>query len=187
MTDGGMKPHPESLYYHVAANALRVATAETREFHRKQAVVTAMVFAALCLEAFVNQENEWERNVSLENKWRSIPGLLGASRGFNEQEDPFRTFVHLIRTRNDRLVHFKPEGETHLITDVADRRYFGDLVGDVDLAQRYVECVRAMITTLHQLTGGASPLPRFLDGEEYLSTIWASVTISYETLGPRGD
>lgn len=63
MTNGGMKPHPEALYYHIAVNSLRAAMGDSREFHRKQAVATTMVFAALCLEAFVNQQNERKKGI----------------------------------------------------------------------------------------------------------------------------
>ncbi|HKT34114.1 MAG TPA: hypothetical protein VJR03_04735 [Nitrospira sp.] len=51
-----MQPHPDALYYHIAANAAQTAIAEARVFQRKQAATVAMVFAALCLEAFVNKE-----------------------------------------------------------------------------------------------------------------------------------
>lgn len=185
MTSGGMQPHPDALYYHIAANSVRTAKGEASEFQRKQAVAVAMVFAALCLEAFVNKQNEWNRRTSLVDKWRQIPRVLGAEEGFREEEEPFRTFVHLVRTRNTRLVHFKPAGETHVTGVEPGRRYFGDLVSDVGLAEQYVECVRAMVTELNRLTRGRSGMPQFLEGEEYLSTVWASFTIAYEALGPK--
>ena len=187
MTSGGMQPHPDALYYHIAANAVQTAAGEARVFQRKQAVTVAMVFAVLCLEAYVNKQKTWDENVSLVKKWRQIPSKLGAEEGFRENEEPFHTFKDLVHTRNHRLVHFKPKGETHFIGMEPDRRYFGDLIADVGLAQQYVECVRAMIVELNRLTAGKSELPRFLAGEEYLSTVWTSVTIPYEVLGPKRD
>ncbi|HHT9117577.1 MAG TPA: hypothetical protein ACFYD1_03010, partial [Candidatus Hypogeohydataceae bacterium YC38] len=88
----GMHPYPEVLYYHVAQDALKIARSETAqddksEFRRKQACVTAMVFSALCLEVFINQEYEEHPEISeiledddripLTIKWFLLPLLLG--------------------------------------------------------------------------------------------------------------
>jgi hypothetical protein len=181
---GGMRPHPEALYYHTAATASQAAEYEGEEFRRKQLVATAMVFSALCLEAFINQEYDWAERRPLRRRWLDLPGLLGAPSTFTETSDPFRTFAHLVETRNNRLVHFHPTGETHVSSTTPDRRYFGDLVGDVELCRRYVGCIGEMIRELHRLTGGRTSVPAFLSGEEYLSTVWSSVTVPYETLGP---
>jgi hypothetical protein len=188
MTSGGMRPHPEALYYHIAADALRAAENEPDEFERKKLITTAMVFSALCLEAFVNQQHEWKsKNVPLIEKWRQVSRLLGAPKSFAEDEEPFRTFVDLIGTRNQRLVHFKPVGETQYTGLRPNRRYFGELVSDLDLARSYVNCVPAMIEQLHRLTGAKTDLPGFLKGQKYLSDVWASVTVPYEVASRSRD
>jgi hypothetical protein len=185
MTSGGMQPHPEALYYHIAADALRAAENEQDEFERKKLITTAMVFCALCLEAFVNQQHEWQsKHIGLIEKWRQLPRLLGAPKSFAEDEEPFRTFVDLIGTRNHRLVHFKPAGERQYTGLRPNRRYFGDMVNDLDLARSYVNCVPAMIEQLNRLIGGPTDLPGFLEGQKYLSYVWVSVTVPYE-VAPR--
>jgi hypothetical protein len=139
MTDGGMRPHPESLYYHIAADAVHSARAETDEFKRKQLVTTSMVFSALCLEAFINQQYNWGRKrVSLRNKWLTLPAMLGSPQTFVEGHEPFLTFAHLVDTRNRRLVHFSRISEAHTAGGRNQRRYFSDLVNDVKLADSYV-------------------------------------------------
>lgn len=166
------------------SNASQCAESERDEFRTKQFVATAMVFSALCLEAFINQEYNWAKGHPLRRKWLDLPDLLGASGTFTEASDPFRTFTHLVETRNTRLVHFTPAGETHDSSSSPNCRYFGDLVADVDLCRRYVGCIGEMIRELHRLTGGRTSVPVFLSGQEYLSTVWSSVTIPYEALRP---
>jgi hypothetical protein len=39
---------------------------------------------------------------------------------------------------------------------------------------------RKMIRKLHELTGGKTEVPAFLDGSEYLTTIWRDFGISVE-------
>ena len=185
MTSGGMRPHPEALYYHIANDSILAAQRESDEFEHKKLITTAMVFSALCLEAFVNQQHDWgPKHVPLTEKWQRLPKLLGAAATFAEAQEPFRTFAELVATRNLRLVHFNPIGETHYTGIESGHRYFGDLVSDLDLAKRYVDCVRAMIEELHRLTGGRTDRPGFLEGKKYLSYVWSSVSVPYEVV-PR--
>jgi hypothetical protein len=51
-----MRPHPEALYFHIARRALDEIEQETDEFQLAQRVGTAIVFSALTLEAFINQQ-----------------------------------------------------------------------------------------------------------------------------------
>jgi hypothetical protein len=179
-----MHPHPEALYYHVAQSAVKAAKNEGDEFRRKQAVVTAMVFSALCLEAFINQEYASHTEIvlppreldrfPLRGKWSRLPGLLGSTGTFDEAVEPFRTFQDLVRTRNQRLVHFKPT------EDLRRDPYFGDLVNDVSRAEAYVTCMGDMIRELNRLTSGKTSLPPFLTGSEYLSRISRAWTIPIE-------
>lgn len=181
MTNGGMRPHPEALYYHIANDALLSAQGESVEFERKKLITVAMVFSALCLEAFVNQQHNWgSKRLSLINKWRQLPTILGAAQSFSESQEPFLTFVDLVTTRNNRLVHFKPVGETQYTGIKQNKRYFGDLVNDLDLAKRYVNCVRGMIEELNILTGGRTDGLSFLAGTKSLSDVWSSSTVSYD-------
>ena len=85
------------------------------------------------------------------------------------------TFNDLVRTRNQRLVHFRPTA------DVRHELYFGDLVNDVARAERYFDCIGEMIRELHELTSGKTSLPPFLAGSEYLSEIWIDATIPVES------
>src|SRR2546425_1604549 len=118
MTSGGMHPHPEPLTYPFALNALHSAPPEADEFRRKQLIATTLVFAALCLEAFINQEYarhsettkiiEDDQSLGLETKWLMLPLLLGQPATFDKATGPFQVFHNLVNTRNQRLVHFKP-------------------------------------------------------------------------------
>lgn len=191
---GKMHPHPEALYYHVALAALDRARKENDEFERKKSVVTAIVFSALCLEAFVNQEYaphpvskkilERDDRISLETKWLLLPLVLGADHTFDTGVQPFQTFHDLIRTRNQRLVHFTPQREIHETPEGRKQPkgpYWGELVNDVGLAERYVNWVAEMIRALNQLTSDATSVPEFLSGSKYLSHVSAWVRTSYES------
>lgn len=185
---GGMRPHPEALYFHIARDSVDAAKNESDEFRRKQLVATAIVFAAMCLEAFINQEyavrvqeleEDFER-VPLDTKWRALPLLLGATESFDRGKQPYQTFRTLVSVRNG-LVHFKPAGQTRETGREYGRAYFGDVVEDVTTAGRYVECIAEMIRELNRLTNGKTDLPNFLKGDRYLSEVWASFTVAYES------
>lgn len=191
MFGSGMRPHPEALYYHIASDAALASQHESDEFRRKQFGATALVFSALCLEVFINQEYtrlsvHHQGRPSLRSKWLKFPRLLGATESFDETREPFATFLDLIHARNERLVHFKPEGEARLEGDATSEEYFGDLVGNPAIAARYFGCVAEMIHELHRLTEGRTDIPGFLTGQRYMSYVWASATVAWESVGPRG-
>jgi hypothetical protein len=188
---GGMHPHPEALYYHIAADSTAAGATEQDEFKRKQFGAIAIVFAALCLEAFINQEYErlhleLGARTSLRTKWLSLPRRLGLT-SFDEKSEPFSSFEELIAIRNERLVHFKPGPETRLEGSGYEELYFGDLVGDPAVAAKYFECCGNMIRELNRITDGKTELPGFLSGQKYMSRVWASVTMHWESLGPEGE
>src|SRR2546429_4289807 len=88
-------------------------------FKMIQHVTTSMVFSALCLETFINQEYEEHlkdhelfedlERLSLEAKWRLLPLLLGSSETFYTGAEPYQTFDDMIFARNQPFVHFKPD------------------------------------------------------------------------------
>ena len=191
----GQHPHPEALYYHIAGDACAAGLMETDEFKRKQLAATAMVFSALCLEVFINQEfaafpetskllDEDDR-LPLETKWLLLPMLLGSVGTFDKSQEPFQTFRELLRTRNQRLVHFKPAKETG--GGAFDRKhgYFGDLVNNVALAKRFCACIGEMIRELNRLTAGKTDVPSFLAGDRYISRVWFDVTMPIEWRSER--
>ena len=51
-----MRAHPEALYFHIARRALANVEEETDEFQLAQRIGTAIVFSALTVEVFINQE-----------------------------------------------------------------------------------------------------------------------------------
>jgi hypothetical protein len=192
MSTGRMDPHPDALYYWIAFDALESAKSEADEFRRKQNVATSIVFSALCLESFINQEfirhdetkRILERDESLghETKWLMLPLLLGSKTTFRTDRAPFQTFKDLVYTRNQRLFHFKPHKETRESGKTYKHKYFGELIGDVSLAQRYLKCIGRMMRELNKLTNGQTDIPKFLVGERYLSTVSASFTLQTESL-----
>lgn len=183
----GKHPHPEALYYHIAQDMLDAEKAEQDEFNKRQFIATSLVFSALCLETFINQEYvahgetrkilEDRDKLPLETKWLMLPLLLESPETFNKGSEPFQTFRDLIQTRNNRLVHFKPLQEGDLHGGQARGEYFSDLVGNVALAQKYVECIGKMIKKLAELTKGKTSEPHFLGASRYLSTIWVDMKI----------
>jgi hypothetical protein len=210
MDTGGTHPYPEILYYHIALDALESAKLDYKNMKQAQAeyekielanaepiaeeaapevpwfkmiehVTTSMVFSALCLEAFINQEyeehlknhelfNDLER-LSLEAKWRLLPLLLGSSETFNTGAEPYQTFDDMIFTRNQRFVHFKPdkEGQPPRHSSKKHKEYWGNLVTNIALAEKYLECVGQMIQELHRLTNGKTDAVRVLQGGRYIS------------------
>ncbi|MHC4197355.1 MAG: hypothetical protein ACYSRP_05510 [Planctomycetota bacterium] len=167
-------PQADSLYYNIASDALPKARNETNSFQKAQSVVTAMVFSALCLEAFINQEYarlpEASHSVGcddrrpLEKKWLQLPQLLGAKETFDEEGEPFQTFKELVRDRNSRLVHFKYCKEAYSTNDTnrKDRLTYDGLVTDVARAERYVECIEKMIDRLSGMTSGKTRASRYV-------------------------
>lgn len=196
MSSGGVHPHPEALYYHIALDAVTKADLTHDEFERKQHVASGLVFAALCLEAFINQQYAanaqtkkiFEENdkIPLELKWLMLPLLLRSASTFEKGSEPFQTFHSVVQTRNQRLVHFKPHRETQETDQECKSQYFGDLLMDVAYAKSCVDCIAKMIHELNRLTDGATELPNFLKGSKYLSSVWSNTTIPIEWQGPNG-
>jgi hypothetical protein len=182
---GGRHPHPEALYYHTAGDALAAAKIETDPFRKAELVSTCMVFSALCLEAYINQAfynfaetrkvkvMEDNDRLPLESKWLMLPLLMGAPKTFDTSVQPYQTFNDLIKTRNNRLVHFKPSSERDTSKKPIKKTYFSELVSDVSLAEKYWRCVAEMINELHVLTSGKTELPNFLKGSRYTSRVWS--------------
>ncbi len=195
------KPHPDALYFHIANDALQAACTEKDALRLQQHVATSLVFSALCLEAYINQEFsrhsetakiiEDDERLRLESKWLLLPLLLGASRTFDKGAGPYQAFSELVTLRNQRLVHFKPHKETLTAVRSArqPRKYLVDLLENIDLAEKYVGCVSKMIKDLHDLTGARTRLPEFLTGHRYSQEVPVSriVSVNYEALGPRGE
>lgn len=189
MSQGGRRPHPEALYYSIAQDALASAKNEKDKFKRKQLITSTLIFSALCFEVFINQEyaahsetkkiDEDER-LSLETKWLMLPLLLGSAKTFDKGTYPYQTFIDIIRTRNNRLVHFKPKKEIELSGQLLSQEYFGDLISNVELAIKYFQCIGDMIKELNKLTCGKTDIPNFLNGGRYTSTVWAELEYSWE-------
>jgi hypothetical protein len=210
MDSGFTHPYPEILYYHIARDALDSAKIDYKDMKQAQAeyeklelaniepiteepapevpwfkmiehVTTSMVFSALCLETFINQEyeehlkdheifNDLER-LSLQAKWRLLPFLLGSLETFNTGAEPYQTFDDMIFTRNQRFVHFKPDKERQppRRSSKKHKEYWGNLVTNIVLAEKYLGCVGEMIQELHRLTNGKTDATRVLQGGRYIS------------------
>ena len=110
-----------------------------------------------------------------------LPLLLGQPATFDKAAGPFQVFHNLVNTRNQRLVHFKPPRETQLVSEQYPKQYFGDLVNDLSLAEQCLSCVGDMIRELNRLAGGSTDVPKFLSGDKYLSSVWASTEMPYES------
>lgn len=188
------RAHPEALYYHIAGDALEKAKTVEDEFERAECVCTSMVFSALTLEAFINQQyaahKETEdidlRTLDIKNKWLMLPRLLGAKQSFKTDTEPFQTMSRLIRFRNEVLVHFKPGLDA---TPTKGKRIpFSQLVKDAILAQQFFECIPKMIQSLRELTSGQVEGPEgFLNGARYISTISVSFPLVAEAMLKMAD
>lgn len=109
-----------------------------------------------------------------------LPLLLGFSKTFDKGKYPFQTFIDVIKTRNNRLVHFKPKKEIELSGQTVSQEYFGDLINNIELAMKYFQCITDMIKELNRLTGGKTDIPNFFNGVRYSSTIWINLESSWE-------
>jgi hypothetical protein len=166
--DIGNRDHAEALYYHIAGDAIEAAAKETDEFRLAEHVCTAMVFSALTLEAYINQQYASHKETAkldlksfeVREKWKMLPLLLGQPQTFDTGASPYQTFSELITLRNNSLVHFKPGWPPSSATS-----QFSTLVKDLDRARRYHSCIGDMIRTLNKLTGGMTDVPEgFLNG-----------------------
>ena len=184
-----MRPHPEALYFHIARKALDQIENETDEFQRAQRVGTAIVFSALTLEAFINQQFglnsesrkviKEEKGVSLKAKWLLLPLLLGGKKTFEPGAEPFQKFSELVALRNT-IFHFNPTEFVDVTASKPQKRFFSDLVKDTELAKAYFNVVENMIRKLHELSDSKTELPKFLAGDEYLTTIWLDIKAPIE-------
>ena len=181
----GRHPHPEVLYYAVAEDALHAAVKAEEEFARAQAIATVIVFSALCLEAYANQQLagldlEEAESLSLVSKWILLPRFRGGAGRFDEGAEPFQSFKYLIKLRNSRLVHFHPGRETEAHGTSKARPYLGELLQDSSTAQRCFDTIGAMIRMLEDLAPREG-IPEFLQGSRYISRIWKSFVLHWET------
>jgi hypothetical protein len=182
--------HPEALYYHIASDAINCAVQERDEFRLAQYVCTSMVFSALTLESYINQQFAAHvqttqlnlRKLDIKNKWLKLPMLLGGDKTFDRGSEPFRTFEQLVFLRNEVLMHFKPGLSLDAESDKPTKRPFADVVKDLAKAQLYFQCIPVMINTLRELTGGKTDVPEgFLNGARYLSTIMVNSQMPSDT------
>jgi hypothetical protein len=186
---GGSLPRAESLYYHTALDAMELAKSETDDFKKMQKIASSLVFSALCLEAYINQqyaangetakileENDF---LKLEQKWLMLPLLLGNNETFDRSRCPFQDFRELVRIRNQRLVHFKPSRERRLDGEEYNEADFLKLVGDVSIAEKFVKCIGEMIRELNRLTGGKTEISNFLHGSKAISSTWKTTSVRW--------
>jgi hypothetical protein len=209
--------HPDALYYHIALESIErakkaredkahaiqllrsdreayLATSkgglppvDNASFSQQMAVVTAMTFTAMCLEAYINEcyatllatlFDEVER-FPHESKWMMLPRLLGENETFDKGASPYQTFAELVATRNTRLVHFKQpsESKTH-----QKRQAFTDLIEDIALAEKFIDCVSTMVKRLNELTRGKAPVPDYLSGAKYIASVSSTASMPFEVL-----
>ena len=179
--------HAAALYYHIAGDAIECAVKETDEFRLAEYVCTAMVFSALTLEAYINQQyaahNETAkidlRRFEVREKWKMLPLLLGSKKTFDPGTMPFQTLHELISLR-DTLVHFT---RTTISGGRKPKENFSVVVKDIGRAKTCFACIPAMIHALKDLTSGKTDVPDFLHGARYLSTIFVDASISLEFRG----
>jgi hypothetical protein len=183
-----MHAHPEALCFHIARNAMDGIDNEANEFMLAQRIMTVIVFSALTLETFINQQAgvhalpraRW-RKLSAKNKWKKFPILLGMPRTFDEGAEPFKGYSALISLRND-VVHFGPGSKTAGTVVGEQFEFFSNVVKDKNLASTYFAVVEAMIMKLDELTNQKTGRPRFLAGEKYLTTISTDYSMPTELL-----
>ena len=195
MRSGSTTVIGEALFYRIAGDALEQGKSAENDAERTEALAVCFVFSALALEAFINRQLDasvlgdfipgYDR-LSLEDKWLACPLAYGASSTFERGNMPFQAFAELVRLRNQRLVHFKPSQEVVVEGAAVKRPPFWEVVGDVNLAERCFAAVKQMIVRLHELTGEATEIPRFLDGARYIARVSASVTVGAEHVRGTG-
>jgi len=198
---GGSEFLPLSVLYHSAKIALqksedlgaRPARDNTLEFEMKAARLYAIAFAAICSEAYINEEytkhdatralfTEIEK-VDARVKWLMLPRLLGHT-SFDRGAQPFQTYDELVKVRNNHLFHLKPAASGAGASGGNVPR-LPDITENPLLARRYVECVGDMIRELSRLTTGEVQVPDFLSGPPATRRVWASAATPFESLGPR--
>lgn len=118
-----------------------------------------------------------DEKFSLTTKWLMLPLLLGGKTTFDKGKPPFQKFSELTKLRDD-LVHFKTHKKIDLTDHKSSKQFFSYLVKDFGLARSYFDVVEGMVRKLHELTDHKTEIPAFLNGTEYLTTIWADFHMS---------
>jgi len=156
------EPQLDSIYYHIASDALEIARSSETRFERAQAIATCIVFSALCLEAYINRmyyrhgeslslphEGRKLYDMRLKDKWTSYAKKCASDiGGFDEDSEPYKTFSELIDVRNKRLVHFKADQENTQHGAPKEDHFTESILLDVGRAERYFKCVGDMIQRL---------------------------------------
>ena len=136
----------------------------TREIRES---MISIVFAHTCLEAYINtMGKEKIRNIFNYNwkplkKWNEVARALAKQEPeeymdvFKDEEEPFRSFVELVRVRG-KLVHFKAALREPM------RTKYGRTEGTINWvnstkAERACGIVKMMIKKLHDSTGTKCP------------------------------
>jgi hypothetical protein len=196
MTLGGHKDRAESLYYHIAKEALSRAVEASKkpstnegEFERKKSVTVTIVFSALALEAFINGVyadlpsgtigRKQFRKLKHKLKWLFLPRMLKSTGTFDRHREPFATFSELVAFRNNRLVHFSALEETNANVKYSAREeQWAEKIGDVAFAERAFNCIKAMVAELHQISDGRTPRPSDIE-QEYTRLVWSGGATPY--------
>ena len=112
-----------------------------------------------------------------------LPLLLGGVKTFERGREPFQKFSELMALRNNTIFHFNPTNPVD--NSKPHKRFFSDLVTDIELGKSYFNVVEKMIRKLHELTDCKTEIPQFLDGIEYLTTkrIWIDLAVPIEFAG----
>ena len=128
-----MRAHPKLCIFHIARRVVDGIENEKDEFQLSQRVATAIVFSALTLEAFINQEFglhpethkiiKEEKGITVQAKWLMLPLLLQAGKTFETGEMPFQKFSQLVTIRN-AIFHFNPTKGFDLQPKRSSERFF---------------------------------------------------------------
>ena len=124
------REHAAALYYHIAGDAIECAVKETDEFRLAEYVCTAMVFSALTLEAYINQQYASNsetakldlRRFEVREKWKMLPLLLGSKKTFDPGTMPFQTFHNPTSLRDALRAVQRSQLSFHLRSALAPAR-----------------------------------------------------------------
>jgi hypothetical protein len=98
------------------------ATGKDRNLEIKGSMIS-ILFSFTCLEAYINAigkdrlESEWQKYEGnpIEAKWKGVSNWLATKKQgkpwsvFNDDKDPFESFLELKKIREDYLVHWKAD------------------------------------------------------------------------------
>ena len=131
--------------------------------------MTAMLFSAFCIEAYLNhlgnqKVDYWhvlKKKLSPEEKLNIISKIIGCEVDYGKR--PFQSFTEIFRFRN-MLVHAESEyltveEEQSLSPDEFPKLPQGKWESEVNLAKakRFVEDTETLLTKLHMLSGERLP------------------------------